>query len=191
MNNERDKSNNQEKGFSAERLKAEAAEHQERLKNNMENREKSPKEKESSVDDARKEALERAAAHEKEMKKEARAEKAPEKRGVITKKERKESYDATMREVRSQMSGSSRAFSNVIHNPVIEKASEVVGSTVARPNAILAGSMFAFLFTLAIYLVAHFNGYGLSGTETIASFALGWIVGLIVDYVRMLVRGGR
>lgn len=190
MNNEREKSSKQEQGYNAEHLKDLGAEHQERLKNNLENREKSPKETEKSIDDARKEALEHATSHEKTTKKEL-AEKAPERRGAITKKERKDSYDSTMREVRSQMSGSSRTFSKVIHNPVVEKTSEVVGSTVARPNAILAGSMFAFLFTLGIYLIAHFNGYSLSGTETIASFVLGWLVGIVVDYVRMLVRGGR
>jgi hypothetical protein len=94
-----------------------------------------------------------------------------------------------MREVRSHMSAPSRAFSKVIHNPAVEKTSDALGNTVARPNAILSGSLFAFLFTLAVYLIARYSGYPLSGTETIASFILGWVLGLIYDYVRLLVLG--
>ena len=87
------------------------------------------------------------------------------------------------------MSAPGRAFSSFIHNKTVEKVSESVGNTVARPNAILSGAVFAFLFTLVIYLVARHNGYPISGSETIASFALGWILGLLFDYIRVLVLG--
>lgn len=101
----------------------------------------------------------------------------------------KASYKKTMKETQGQLSAPSRTFSKVIHNPAVEKTSEVVGSTVARPNAILAGSLTAFLFTLAIYVVAKYYGYPLSGSETIAAFILGWIVGLLVDYLRVMITG--
>ena len=93
--------------------------------------------------------------------------------------------------VQSQRSPSSRAFSKVIHNPAIEKASEVPGNTVARPNALLSGAIAAFVLTLAIYLIARFNGYPLSGAESIAAFALGWLCGLAFDFVRMMMLGRR
>ena len=66
---------------------------------------------------------------------------------------------------------------------------QAVGGTIARPNAILSGSVSAFLLTLAVYLVARFNGYPLSGAETIASFIFGWLLGLIYDYLRILLLG--
>ena len=102
-----------------------------------------------------------------------------------------ERFDKTMAAVQSQLSPSSRAFSKVIHNPAIEKASEVTGSTVARPNALLSGAIAAFVLTLAIYLIARFNGYPLSGAESIAAFALGWLCGLAFDFVRMMMLGRR
>jgi hypothetical protein len=83
----------------------------------------------------------------------------------------------------------SRAFSKVIHNPAIEKTSEVVGSTIARPNAILSGALFAFLITLLIYVVARANGYPLSGSETIAGFILGWVIGMLYDFFRVMITG--
>lgn len=185
-NQEKDNFGNHE-AFDDKALAEQAKEHHERL---QEDRERAAeKTKETSTDDARREALEQASSAEHEQQSEKREASPAERRGPITKRERKASYDATMREVRSQMSAPSRTFSNVIHNPTVERVSDAVGGTLARPNAILSGSVFAFLFTLAIYLIARYYGYALSGTETIASFALGWVLGLALDYIRLLISG--
>ena len=97
---------------------------------------------------------------------------------------RKESYAHTMKSVQSEMSAPARAFSKVIHNPIVERTSEVVGSTVARPDAILSGSMFAFLLVLGLYLLARYNGFELRGSETIIAFIFGWIIGIAFDILR-------
>ena len=107
----------------------------------------------------------------------------------VTKKQKDAEYKKTMTAIRSEMSAPSRAFSKVIHNPVIEKTSEVVGSTIARPNAILAGSITAFLSVSLIYIVAKQYGYVLSGFESIGAFIIGWIIGISFDYIRLLIRG--
>jgi flagellar biosynthesis/type III secretory pathway protein FliH len=108
-----------------------------------------------------------------------------------TKKQRKNSYKSTMKQIRSEMSPVERSFSKVIHNQVIEKASAVIGNTAARPNAILAGSISATFLTLVIYLFAKYYGYPLSGFESIATFAVGWAIGLLYDYARLMVAGRR
>jgi len=108
-----------------------------------------------------------------------------------TKQQRKTSYDTTMRQIRSEMNASSRTFSKIIHNVTVEKVSDVVGNTAARPNAILAGSVCATFLTLAVFLVAKQFGYRLSGFETIGTFVLGWLLGLMYDYVRILWAGKR
>lgn len=139
-----------------------------------------------------KEAAEKAAELEK---------KAPEKEVATVEKRRdtpaqrrakaKASYKKTMKETQAQLSAPSRAFSKTIHNPVVEKTSEVVGGTIARPNAILAGSLSAFVLTLVIYLIAKYYGYPLTGFETIAAFILGWAIGLLIDYLRVMITGKR
>lgn len=151
--------------------------------------ERGQEQKPDNVESARKEALEQATAAEVESRKETQRDTPERKRTSITKKEKEQSFNETMREVRSQMSPTSRAFSKVIHQPAIEKTSEVLGNTIARPNALLSGALFAFLFTAAFYLIARFNGYPLSGSEAIASFIVGWCVGLILDYLRLLFVG--
>lgn len=189
MSNEKDTFNNHEQGYDAERLKDLGTERQKELAAERE-RNAAEKGPEANVEKARHEALEQASRAEHEAKKyEKRTDSPAERRGAITKRERDASYNATMHEVRSQMSGPARAFSSVIHNPTVERVSDMVGGTVARPNAVLSGSVIAFLLTLAIYLIARFNGYPLSGTETIASFILGWILGMVFDYFRLIITG--
>lgn len=109
--------------------------------------------------------------------------------GLITRRHRDQSFKKQMDSIQPHLSRNERAFSKVIHNKAIETASDTLGSTVARPNALLAGSVAAFIIVTAVYLVAKNYGYQLSGFETIAAFVIGWILGLIFDYARLLIRG--
>lgn len=102
---------------------------------------------------------------------------------------RKESYEHTMKNVQSEMSAPARAFSKVIHNPIVERTSEVVGATVARPDAILSGSVFACLLVLGLYVLARYNGFALSGFETIGAFVVGWAIGIVFDLLRAAITG--
>lgn len=142
------------------------------------------------IESARKET---AGAFSKEQGRENKRGGEPTARGVrhATKRQREASFEATMKQIRSEMGTPSRAFSKVIHNKTVEKVSTSVGSTVARPNAILAGSSAATFLTLAIFLVAKHYGYPLSGFETIASFIIGWSLGLIYDYASIMFRSPR
>ena len=109
--------------------------------------------------------------------------------GATSKSERDASFKTTMNEVHAQLSAPSRAFSKLIHNQTIEKISDVAANTVARPNAILSGAVFAFVLTLGVYLVAKNLGYPLSGFETIGAFALGWTLGTLYDFLKVMVTG--
>lgn len=154
---------------------------------NLENRHNSHEE----TDEARREALEKAQSieniHKRTERKTPPIERHPEK--IIGKKERDASFNATMHEVQSSMPTSSRVFSKVIHNKTVERVSEVTGSTIARPNAILSGAIMAFALTLALYLIAKDLGYVLSGFETIGAFILGWVLGLTYDFLKVMVTG--
>jgi hypothetical protein len=107
----------------------------------------------------------------------------------VSKKEREASYQATMTQIRSEMNSASRTFSKIIHAPVIEKSSEVIGSSFARPNAVLAGSSCALILVTLTYVTARTFGFQLSGFETIGAFLLGWTLGILYDYVRVMAFG--
>jgi hypothetical protein len=112
-------------------------------------------------------------------------------RGQINKKQRNDSYKRTIKQVQDELPTSSRVFSKIIHNKLIEKTSDVVSTTIARPDAMLAGSVVAFIFTLITYITAKEMGYTLSGSETIVAFIIGWVVGIVYDYLRVIITGNR
>ncbi|HEU5121874.1 MAG TPA: hypothetical protein VFT59_03430 [Candidatus Saccharimonadales bacterium] len=163
-------------------------EHHERLR---EQRERAGEKSREKLEDVTHEALEQARSAEVE-KRPAEQERQPspaERRGVPSRLEQDTTFENTMSEVRSQMSAPSRTFSKIIHNKAVEKVSEATGNTIARPNAILSGAVFAFALTLAVYLVAKNLGYPLSGFESIAAFVLGWALGIVYDFLKVMVTG--
>jgi len=139
--------------------------------------------------EALKEALsvERGSAEKKA--KEGAVSPAKRRHGVVSKKERSASYKHHMKQLQTELSPTQRTFSKVIHNPIVEKTSDVVGSTIARPNAILSGAMVAFFLVLAVYVVSKFYGYTLSGFESIGAFIIGWVIGLLYDFFKVMITG--
>lgn len=109
----------------------------------------------------------------------------------ISAQQRNHAFSETLAQARTHMNPVARAFSRFIHIRFIDALSSFIGSTVARPNAILFGSITSLVSTFVLYFAAKYFGYPLSGSESIAAFILGWATGLIVDYTRMLIRGGR
>ncbi len=176
----------------SETPKAEVVEHfgkQEKVAHPDDTAELSPRDLEARAEKARQEALETATSAEKgEKGVEAKKDKQPRQR-VANKKQRDISYKRTMKHVQEELPLGSKVFSKVIHIKAVEKASDILGSTIARPNAILSGAVMAFIFTLAMYAIAKNFGYVLSGFETIAAFIAGWIVGVVYDYLRILITG--
>lgn len=117
-----------------------------------------------------------------EQQKTASAEKVEQK--PLTKRDINKKYKETMTNMQSQLPKSSRAFSKVIHNPVVEKTSEVIGNTVARPNLVISGAI-GSLASVVVYVIARKYGYELSGFETIGFFILGWTIGAVIEYARV------
>lgn len=155
-----------------------------------------------SLDQAEKEhksnVLERAAfakatelaekAHANEHLKHRNVKKEEQRRGAPSKKQLQETFNAEMKNIYAEMSTTNRIISRVIHNPLIEKTTDFIGTTLARPNAMLSGSIAAFASITIIYLVARHYGYRLSGFETIAAFIIGWAIGILYDYIAGFIR---
>lgn len=107
----------------------------------------------------------------------------------VTKKEKEKQFDKTLDTIQSQMSAPARAFSKALHNKFVENTSDAIGASVARPNAILAGSLGATILVIAVYALAKNYGYPLSGSETIVAFVAGWVLGIVYDYFKAMISG--
>lgn len=172
---------NPELAKNAGELEQSASEIERSAAEQLERRAEQAVEQHEKLDNARHEVLEQA-----ETSQTAETEKpaAPETPREITKDDRADSYRKTMEKMQSELPPASRTFSKVIHNPAVEKASEAIGSTVARPNLIIAGALGA-IASVIIYFVARHYGYVLSGSETIILFGCGWVIGAIIEYARV------
>lgn len=102
---------------------------------------------------------------------------------------RKASFQETMEETTRTMSVQQRTFSKIIHSSAISFTSDLIGMVVARPNALLTGAILSFIFTLSSYLLAKNLGYSLSGFESIGSFTIGWMLGLLYDFIKAAISG--
>ena len=108
---------------------------------------------------------------------------------TLSYKQRDISYNRTMERLHGELNQPKRSFSTFIHLKIVDRVSDILGQTIARPNAILFGSIFAFVLTLFIYSISKTIGYNMSGFETIGSFMIGWIFGNVYDYLKILFQG--
>src|ERR1700744_2516512 len=103
--------------------------------------EKSPENKENVEAKAKHEAIENAISVEKgsaEREHKQPSQSSTRRHGVISKREKDASFKKHMKQVKSELPAGSRAFSKLIHTKPVEKASDALGSTIARPDAILS-----------------------------------------------------
>lgn len=101
---------------------------------------------------------------------------------VIVNKQLKDmAFSRSMVRTRKKLSAPSRAFSKVIHNPVIDKSSEAVGKTVARPSSMLAGAFVTFIGTSALLWATRYYGYEYNYLVFILLFVFGAVVGIAIE----------
>lgn len=102
---------------------------------------------------------------------------------VHTKQDKEHSFNTIMHHARNQMTKPEQTFSKIIHTPIVEKTSEVVGKTIARPSGIVGAATAAAMGLLSIYSIAKFAGFQLSGSEMPLLLALGFATGLFCEWL--------
>lgn len=78
-----------------------------------------------------------------------------------------------------QLSPSSRAFSKVIHQPVVDAVSNAAEVTVARPYSLLVGGLFSAISSLVVLYISRHYGYEYNYLIGLVSFGGGFILGLV------------
>lgn len=100
----------------------------------------------------------------------------------------KNDFDTIMSDTTRDMSRYERTFSQFIHRKGISSASNLLASTIGRPNALLFGAVCSFTLTLTVYLLSKNLGYSLSGFESIGAFIFGWTIGILFDVMPSIFR---
>lgn len=119
------------------------------------------------------------------------SESKPEQNLLVDKDLKAKALRDVLRKVRHHLSKPEKQLSKIIHQPAIEKASELGGKTVARPSGLLFGGISAFLGSLAfLYITKHF-GYEYRFSAFILLFVGGFLLGLAIELMIRLTRSKR
>ncbi len=120
--------------------------------------------------------------HEHARKQKTESEKKENDQPILVNKELKDvAYRRTLKRTQSKLAAPERAFSKVIHNPVVEAVSEVGSKTIARPSGVLLGGIFAFLGSFTFLWIVRHYGYEYNYLLFALFFIGGFFVGLGVE----------
>ena len=156
-----------------------AKEHLEALKSKAEK--DGEKHKSGEHMDAIKKSVESQAISGKEMMpSESAANNVPQD-GYINRELKDMAFRRTMKNTRRHMGAPSRMVSKIIHQPVVEKASEVASGTIARPSGIIGGGLCALLGSLLLLWLTKHYGYEYNYLMFIVFMAVGFVLGLFAE----------
>lgn len=92
-------------------------------------------------------------------------------------------YKHTLKSLQSRLQPAQRRFSQVIHQPTVEKVSDTLGKTVMRPSVSLGAVATAVIVESFFYFTARHYGYVLSGSEVLLALVAGGLIGLFLEGV--------
>lgn len=94
----------------------------------------------------------------------------------------------TLKNLRHHLSPADRSLSRIVHQPVVDAASELGSKTVARPSGILSGGICAFVGSLTFLYLAKHDGYRYNYLLFFIFFVGGFAIGLVIELLLSLIR---
>lgn len=91
-------------------------------------------------------------------------------------------FRTIMAHVYRDVSKFDHVMSRVVHRPAVERMSDLIGATIARPSGLVGAALCGSLGLLLIYLTAKNIGFSLSGSEMPLLLITGFLFGLGVEW---------
>jgi hypothetical protein len=101
----------------------------------------------------------------------------------ITKKIKGGGYKESLGSIRRQLTPTERNFSNLIHQPTVERVSDIGSKTIARPSGILGGGIVSLVGSLIVLLIAKHIGFKVPASIFAILFITGFLLGLFVEAI--------
>lgn len=101
----------------------------------------------------------------------------------ITRELKQDAYNRTLKKIQGNLGTSDRIFSKVVHQPVIEKVSNGLAKTIARPSAFLGGSLGALLGSAILVYMSRHYGFSYNYAAVFATFVIGYITALTIESI--------
>jgi hypothetical protein len=100
---------------------------------------------------------------------------------VASRQVKKLTYQRTLKRTQNRLRLPDRTLSRIIHQPAIEKVSEIAAKTIARPSGILGGSILAFVGTLTVLMLTKKYGYEFNYLVFFMMFVGGFAIGALAE----------
>ncbi len=97
-------------------------------------------------------------------------------------------FSRAMTRTRKKLSPISRGFSKIVHAPIIDKPSEFISKTIARPQGMLWGAVFAFIGTSGLLWLTRHYGYEYNYLLVIILFVTGAVIGTAIEGLLYLMK---
>lgn len=172
---------------SEKQLEPENHENKERVQRQIENLES----KAENAHETQREQLEIARHEVKKMAPEAKPHHGHEHRAPTPpgRKEKEQTYRHTLASIQRELpTRFSRSFSKMIHQPIIEKASDITGKTIFRPSLMLGTTLGALIGGSTFYLLAKRYGFPISGSEFLLFGLVGALLSLAGEGLHFLLK---
>lgn len=98
------------------------------------------------------------------------------------------SYKQTLRRIQTKLSDPDKVLSRVVHQPAVEKLSNIGAQTIARPSGILGGGFIALVGSAVLLYLARHYGFEYNFTAFFLLFMAGFLAGIILEGFLKLVR---
>lgn len=92
-----------------------------------------------------------------------------------------ESYKKTMQRVQHNLNKPERGLSRIVHQPVVDKVSTALGTTIARPSGILGGSACALIGSIGLVYFSRHYGFTYNYLFFTVLFVSGFFAGLVFE----------
>lgn len=103
----------------------------------------------------------------------------------------KHAFDRTIQHVRKHLSPQEKRFSKVMHQPMVDKVSDVAAKTVARPIGITTGAICMLLGSVLLLWASKRYGFSYNYLIGLLLLVFGYVVGCILELGYLLIRRQR
>jgi hypothetical protein len=100
-------------------------------------------------------------------------------------------YSRALVRTRKHLSVPAKMFSRVIHSKILDKPSEAIGKTIARPSGMVGGAVFAFFGTSLLLWTTKKYGYEYNYLAATLLFIIGMIFGIVTESLLKLLKKRR
>ncbi len=92
-----------------------------------------------------------------------------------------ETYSRTLKRVQQRLSKPERTMSKVMHNKTVEKVSDGIGKTAARPSGILGGGIVSLLGSFVLLYMSKNYGFKYNFFVFFILLVVGFMIGVLLE----------